>query len=79
MLSLCAELIRRPSLGVRKDDRRTRFVAVNQSEKPLEAIGQLGGHVKAGIEIPQGRHTGKPMALVSALPLHPNDPDDDTL
>ena len=42
---------------------------LTRAAKPLEAIGQLGGHVKAGIEIPLGRRTGKPMALVSALPL----------
>lgn len=42
---------------------------LTRAAKPLEAIGQLGGHVKAGIEIPLGRRTGKPMALVSALPF----------
>lgn len=37
--------------------------------KPLEAIGQIGGHVKSGTEHPLGGRTGKAMALVSALPL----------
>ena len=40
-----------------------------RAKKPLEAIGQLGGHVKSGVEIPRGARTDKPMALVSALPL----------
>lgn len=39
--------------------------------KPTEADGQLGGHVKSGIPIPRGKRTGKPMALVSAIPLAP--------
>lgn len=37
--------------------------------KPLDAIGQIGGHVKSGISHPLGKRTNKPMALVSALPL----------
>ncbi|TVR43052.1 MAG: hypothetical protein EA402_10290 [Planctomycetota bacterium] len=37
--------------------------------KPLQAIGQIGGHVKSGVIHPNGERTGKPMALVSAVPL----------
>lgn len=44
-----------------------------RSPKPLEAIGQIGGHVKSGFSHPQGQRTGKPMALVSALPLADGD------
>ena len=40
--------------------------------KPLEAVGQLGGHVKSGIAIPVGKRTGARMALISALPLAPD-------
>lgn len=40
-----------------------------RAPKPLAAIGQVGGHVKRGVEIPVGRRTGLPMALASALPL----------
>ena len=40
-----------------------------RAPKPLEAIGQLGGHLKRGIAHPVGKRTGMPMALVSALPL----------
>ncbi|MDA3961034.1 MAG: hypothetical protein PF961_09605 [Planctomycetota bacterium] len=43
-----------------------------RAKKPLEAIGQLAGHVKSGIEIPKGARTTKPMALVSALPFAPD-------
>lgn len=42
-----------------------------KAAKPLESVGQLGGHVKAGVEIPVGKRTGAAMALVSALPLAP--------
>lgn len=42
-----------------------------RAAKPLEAIGQLGGHVKSGIDVPIGKRTGSPMALLSALPLAP--------
>jgi len=38
---------------------------------PQLAVGQLGGHVKMGYKTPRGARTGKTMALVSALPLHP--------
>ena len=44
---------------------------LTKAAKPLEAIGQLGGHVKSGIEIPRGARTNNPMALISALPLEP--------
>lgn len=40
-----------------------------RANKPLEAVAQLGGHVKAGAETPRGERTGNPMALVSAVPL----------
>lgn len=40
-----------------------------RAPQPAAAVGQLGGHVKRGIETPRGRRTGSPMALVSALPL----------
>ena len=43
-----------------------------KSPKPVDAIGQIGGHVKMGVETPIGRRTGQPMALVSALPLAPD-------
>jgi hypothetical protein len=42
-----------------------------RAPNPAAAIGQLGGHVKMGMKPPKGRRTGKPMALVSALPLAP--------
>lgn len=42
-----------------------------RAKKPLEAVGQLGGHVKRGIDTPRGQRTGAAMALVSALPLAP--------
>lgn len=40
-----------------------------RAPNPTLAIGQLGGHVKRGVEHPRGKRTGKTMALVSALPL----------
>ncbi len=43
-----------------------------RANKPLEAIGQLGGHVKSGVETPTGERTGNAMALISALPLAPD-------
>jgi len=43
-----------------------------RAAKPPQALGQLGGHVKRGVAIPHGERTGKPMALVSALPLEPD-------
>lgn len=42
-----------------------------RSPKPLEAIGQIGGHVKSGLEHPLGARTNRSMALASALPLEP--------
>lgn len=45
-----------------------------RASNPTLAIGQLGGHVKRGVDHPRGKRTGKTMALVSALPLA----DDDT-
>ncbi len=36
---------------------------------PVQAIGQIGGHVKRGVKHPHGRRTGKAMALISAVPL----------
>jgi hypothetical protein len=45
---------------------------IERSPKPLEAIGQLGGHVKTGIATPRGERTGARMALLSALPLTPD-------
>jgi hypothetical protein len=35
------------------------------------AVGQIGGHIARGFAHPKGQRTGKPMALVSALPLEP--------
>lgn len=46
---------------------------LTRAPNPLLAIGQLGGHVKRGIEHPRGKRTGKSMALVSALPLADGD------
>ena len=43
-----------------------------RANKPLEAIGQLGGHVKSGVETPVGDRTGARMALISAIPLAPD-------
>ena len=40
-----------------------------RAASPQQAIGQLGGHVKRGLKHPLGKRTGRPMALVSALPL----------
>lgn len=45
---------------------------LRRAAKPLEAIGQLAGHVKSGVEVPRGARTDTPMALVSALPLTPD-------
>lgn len=45
---------------------------VKAAKMPL-AIGQIGGHVKSGIEIPRGKRTHQPMALVSAVPLAEDD------
>ncbi len=42
-----------------------------RAPNPTLAIGQLGGHVKRGVEHPRGKRTGKSMALISALPLAP--------
>lgn len=42
---------------------------LQRCKKPLEAIGQIGGHVKSGVIHPLGQRTQKAMALVSALPL----------
>ncbi|MFW5882372.1 MAG: hypothetical protein ACOCVS_01950 [Planctomycetota bacterium] len=42
-----------------------------RAPNPQQAIGQLGGHVKRGLETPHGKRTGMPMALVSAVPLEP--------
>lgn len=42
-----------------------------RAANPTLAIGQLGGHVKRGVEHPRGKRTGKTMALISALPLAP--------
>jgi hypothetical protein len=44
-----------------------------RAPNPLLAIGQLGGHVKRGLEHPRGKRTGKSMALVSALPFADGD------
>jgi len=46
---------------------------LTRAPKPLEAVGQIGGHVKSGIEIPHGARTDQAMALVSALPLAGDD------
>ncbi|MHC5067564.1 MAG: hypothetical protein ACYTF0_03125 [Planctomycetota bacterium] len=45
--------------------------SLTRAAKPLEAIGQLGGHLKSGVAVPIGARTGQPMALISALPLAP--------
>jgi len=42
-----------------------------RATNPQLAVGQIGGHVKMGYKTPRGKRTGKTMALVSALPLHP--------
>ncbi|MBA3847090.1 MAG: hypothetical protein H0X45_10640 [Planctomycetes bacterium] len=42
-----------------------------RAPNPVQAFGQIGGHVKMGFKAPKGRRTGKAMALVSALPLAP--------
>jgi hypothetical protein len=41
-----------------------------RAPNPALALGQLGGHIKRGFKHPIGPRTKKPMALVSALPLH---------
>lgn len=51
---------------------------LQRSPKPIEAIGQIGGHVKSGIMHPMGKRTNRAMALVSALPLN-DDADDDRM